>query len=113
MPEWLQWTGGVTIFVALIYLFLRTGLQTRLIFNNEENIIHTRRHIKFKEGGFMYLVGDFSFSALTDKRVKFKQSVTDDDLAKAKEDSDYQIIDLANRTCYDPVSDKWSEISTG
>lgn len=110
MPEWLYWLAGTVVFVAIVYLWLRSTFHQQWLEENELKLIQTQRYIKFKDSKTMYLVGDFSFRALTNKRVKFKQKITDSDMAKAKVNSDYQIIDLANKTCYDPASDDWIEI---
>ncbi len=112
LPEWIQWLGVIVTFIALVWLFLRTGIQTELIYDNRENIVRAQRYVKFKENENMYLVGDLSFRSLIGMRSKFKHDINEEDMAKAKNDHDYQIIDLANKTFFDPSNDKWVEIPT-
>jgi len=98
------------IFIAVIWLFLRTGILKELTDSNELDIINTRRYINFKENENMYLVGNLSFRSLFDKRAKFRHDINETDMAKAKNDPDYQIIDLANKTYYDPSNEQWIEM---
>ena len=59
----------------------------------------------------MYLVGDLSDREVFNGMgiVKVKSQITKDDLAKAKNNSYFQIINLSNLTFFNPEENKWIE----
>jgi len=60
----------------------------------------------------MYLVGNLSdrdFFQLVDG-PKFKVEITTAELAKTKENSDYQVIDLLKMKYFDPDKNEWVDI---
>lgn len=64
----------------------------------------------------MYLVGTFSrdyFDHNNNKPMSLvflRETVTKDDLVRASQDDDYQVIDLIQRKYYDPKQNKWLPI---
>jgi len=62
-----------------------------------------------------FLIGDFSNIRLGTKGVdfvKFKFEINKKDLLKARECTDYQIIDISNRKFYGPEENAWVDIPT-
>jgi len=67
----------------------------------------------------MYFIGTFnrSYSTLFGNDdpmplVFLKDDITKDDLVKAAQNTDYQIIDVATRSYYDPKQNKWIKIKS-
>lgn len=65
----------------------------------------------------MYLVGNFRrdyFEVFENKNpmplVFFKLNISQKDLISAKNDDEYQVVNLSERTYYDPKSNKWIPI---
>ena len=61
----------------------------------------------------MFLVGDFSYRDTFDWDLKVKEEITKDDLAKAKNNSSFQVIDMRRLTYYDPEENEWKKIKVG
>lgn len=55
----------------------------------------------------MYLVGDLSDTDYFDHTVKVKKEITKNDLAKCKNQYNFQVIDLKNHKYFDPESNSW------
>ena len=62
----------------------------------------------------MYLVGDLTNRDYFQEysSVKFKAEITREDLSKTKTDSYWQVINLENRTYFDPQKNEWLKIET-
>lgn len=62
----------------------------------------------------MYLVGDLSMRDYFDIDTKFisDPSKIKEHLAKAAEDSSYQVIDVLNKKYFDPESNSWKDIKS-
>ena len=67
----------------------------------------------------MYFVGRFNrtyFDIFANdnpmETVFLKEDITKEDLTKAAQDSDYQIIDVMTRSYFDPKSNKWLKIKS-
>jgi len=65
----------------------------------------------------MYIVGiferDYFSLSSNDKPLSLtwvKETIDKQDLIKAKEDDNFQILDVDNFTYYDPIQNKWIEL---
>lgn len=63
-----------------------------------------------------YLVGDLQYlrddQDCAEMYCEFKSKITSSDLAKCKQDSTYQIVNLSDKTYFDPTNNTWVKIKS-
>lgn len=60
----------------------------------------------------MYLVGKSTWRDMMKYELCVKEKITRDDLAKAKKDESFQVINLRTLEYYDPEKNEWVKLET-